>query len=144
MEKTLAIIKPDSVEKKLVGKIISKIERKFKILEIKQKILSTKEAKKIYIDLETELPKKIFNSLIKYMTRGPVIIMLLESKNSIKHLRALCGPTDPKKAKKSQLRSYSKQNYETQLKKQKALENIIHASKDKTSAKKEIALFFKK
>src|SRR2546429_638485 len=96
--RTLTIIKPDSVRKKNFGKIISRIEVEgFTILGIKKDGLSQKQAEGFYA-VHRERP--FYRDLVKYMISGPVYVAALQRDNAVATLRQLMGATDPKKADK--------------------------------------------
>lgn len=130
-EYTLAIIKPDAIKRNLSGKIISKLEEKgFKIVSIKMVKLSEEQAKQFYY---VHKEKSFYNSLCKYMTSMPAIVMLLSKENAIEDLRAIMGATDPNKAEAGTIRKEYGLNIE---------QNSIHGSDSLESAKKEILFFF--
>jgi len=94
--RTLTIIKPDSVRKNNFGKILSRLESEgFKVLGIKKVALSQKQAEGFYA-VHRERP--FFKDLVKYMTSGPVLVQVLEGENAIAKNREIMGATDPKKA----------------------------------------------
>jgi nucleoside-diphosphate kinase len=131
MQKTLSIIKPDGVSKKLIGQVISVFESAgFGIVAMKMKWLSKSEAEGFYY-VHRERP--FFSELVDFMTSGPVVIMVLEGENVIKLNRELMGATDPAEAKEGTIRARwagSKQN------------NIVHGSDSEESARFEISHFF--
>ena len=101
-EKTLAIIKPDAVKKRIVGKIIERIENEgFEITRLKMAQLSQEEAKGFYI---VHKEKKFYASLTEFMSSGPVVLMVLEGDDAINHWREVMGATDPALAKPGTLR----------------------------------------
>ncbi|KAK7294466.1 hypothetical protein RJT34_17355 [Clitoria ternatea] len=134
-EKTLAIIKPDG----LLGNHTDDIKRK--ILEngfsiFREKIVQLDEAtvKRFYAEHSA---KSFFSSLIKYMTSGPALVMVLEKDNAIADWRALMGPTDAKKAKITHPHSIrAKCGLDTE-------KNCVHGSDSTKSAQREIFFFFK-
>lgn len=143
MEETLTIIKPDGVKLKKIGYIIDKIEKKgFELIASKVLTISQKQAKKLYLDLN--LPQKVHDSILKYVTSGKSVILVWRGKNAINNIRKICGPTDPSKAKKEQIRSLSKDILLEKFKKSKATKNIIHSSESLSKARKEIKIFFSK
>ena len=101
MENTLAIIKPDGVRRKLVGTIISRLEEKFLIRELRLKRLSRLEAEGFYVEHKE---KPFFKDLIDYMTSGPVVLLVLASEGAIFKYRELMGATNPEKAAAGTLR----------------------------------------
>src|SRR5881392_4423449 len=95
-ERTLAIIKPDAVERRLAGKVIARIEAEgFQIRAMKRVHLSKAQAEGFYA-VHRERP--FFASLAAFMSSGPAIVMVLEAPDAIKNWRTLMGATDPAKA----------------------------------------------
>jgi nucleoside-diphosphate kinase len=93
VEKTLAIIKPDAVKKKLIGKIIQRIEEEeFKISALKMLSLSKEEAEGFYI---VHKEKPFYESLTDFMSSGEIVVMILEGENAIERWRKVMGATDP-------------------------------------------------
>lgn len=131
MEKTLLIIKPDATDRNLIGHIINRLEKaRFKILEMRMVRLSEQEARKFYAVHEG---KPFLDSLVKFMTSGPVIPMVLEKENAVADLRTLVGATDVEQAACGTIR------YEIGLNIEK---NSVHASDSLENAATEIAFFF--
>src|SRR5436309_8628124 len=109
-ERTLAIIKPDAVERRLAGRIIQRIEDAgFQIRAMKQVHLSKRDAEGFYA-VHRERP--FFSSLTAFMSSGPAIVMVLEAPDAIKMWRALMGATDPAKADAGTLRKEFAQSIE--------------------------------
>jgi nucleoside-diphosphate kinase len=132
MEKTLSIIKPDAVERNLIGQIVSIFEKNsLTIHSIKKIILSKKMAQDFYF-VHKERP--FFNDLCTYMSSGPVVVMVLEGNNSVVKNREIMGATNPKDAAKGTIRNL----YGISLDK-----NSVHGSDSKENAKIEIDFFFK-
>ena len=132
MEKTLSIIKPDAVERNLIGQIVSIFEKNSLIIHsIKKIILSKKMAEDFYF-VHKERP--FFNDLCPYMSSGPVVVMVLEGNNSVVKNREIMGATNPKDAAKGTIRNL----YGISLDK-----NSVHGSDSKENAKIEIDFFFK-
>ncbi|MDP3311798.1 nucleoside-diphosphate kinase [Lutibacter sp.] len=91
--RTFAMLKPDSVEKGYVGAILDKINATgFRIVALKMTHLTMADAKEFY-DIHKERP--FFEELVKYMTRGPIIAVILEKENAVEDFRALIGATNP-------------------------------------------------
>ena len=131
MEKTLAIIKPDAVERNLIGKILDRIESNgFKITKMKMKRLTKKEAEGFYA-VHKERP--FFKELTEYMASGPVALMVLERKNAIALWRELMGATNPKDASMGTIR----REFAIDLEK-----NSSHGSDSPENAAFEIPYFF--
>jgi nucleoside-diphosphate kinase len=132
MEKTLSIIKPDAVERNLIGQIVSIFEKNsLTIHSIKKIKLSKKIAKEFYF-VHKERP--FFNDLCTYMSSGPVVVMVLEGDNAVLKNREIMGATNPKDAAKGTIRNL----YGISLDK-----NSVHGSDSKENAKIEIDFFFK-
>ncbi|UCE24623.1 MAG: nucleoside-diphosphate kinase [Candidatus Zixiibacteriota bacterium] len=131
MNRTLLIIKPDATERNLLGHIIGRLERaRFKIVAMKMVNLTEPEARSFYAVHEG---KPFIDSLVEFMTSGPVVPMVLEKDGAVTHLRTLVGATDPAKADCGTVRN------EIGLDVQK---NSVHASDSDENAAKEIAFFF--
>lgn len=93
IEKTLAIIKPDAVKKKVVGKIIQRIEDEgFEISGLKMLNLTKEEAEEFYI---VHKAKPFYHSLTDFMSSGKIVVMILEGENAIERWRKTMGVTDP-------------------------------------------------
>ncbi len=131
MQRTLGIIKPDAVKKNVVGKIISIIEENgIKIKAMKMVKLTKKQAEGFYY---VHKDKPFFNDLIKFMTSGPVVLMLLEGENVIEKWRKLMGVTDPAKADEGTIRKL----FGTDIEK-----NAVHGSDAPETAEFETKYFF--
>jgi len=131
MEKSLVIIKPDAVRKKIIGEIISRIEKEDLTIEkLKMAKIDRKLACEHYHEHKD---KNFFEELIKYITSDSVIVMVVSGKNAIKKVRNLMGPTDSKKAKKGTIRG----DFGTDI-----TVNAVHGSDSLESSKREIQLFF--
>lgn len=129
--RTLTIIKPDSVRKRNFGKIISRIEAEgFTILGLKKIGLSQKEAEGFYA-VHRERP--FYRSLVSYMISGPVYVAALQRENAVAHLRQIMGATDPKKADRGTIRAEFGESIE---------HNAIHGSDSDENAHMEIGFFF--
>jgi nucleoside-diphosphate kinase len=129
--KTLAIIKPDAVEKGYSGKIIAMIiEAGFKIKAMKMVHLTKSSAEGFYA-VHKERP--FFNELVGYMTSGPCIPIALKKENAVEDYRKLIGATDPAKADEGTVRKL----YAVDIQ-----HNAVHGSDSDENALKEIAHFF--
>ncbi|MEH8063475.1 nucleoside-diphosphate kinase, partial [Gallibacterium anatis] len=131
LERTLAIIKPDIIERHLIGAIISRLEQaQFSIVAMKMVHLNQQQAAGFYAEHEG---KPFFENLIAFMTSTPVVVLVLEKENAIADYRALMGKTNPAEANMGTLR------------RDFALDgsrNSIHGSDSSQSAEREIAYFF--
>jgi nucleoside-diphosphate kinase len=131
MECTFAIIKPDAVRRGLAGDIIKRIEAAgLQIVALKKIHLSAADAGSFY---EVHKARPFFESLCKYMTSGPVIVLVLQGDNAIKRWRELMGATDPKKADAGTIRKDFGVDVE---------QNATHGSDAPETAAQEIAFFF--
>ena len=132
MEKTLAIIKPDGVERNLENEIkIFYAKNKLKILKSKKVKISKEEASEFYKIHQT---KPFYEDLCNYLSSGPIVAMILEGENAILKNRQLIGSTDPIKAEEGTLRKM----YGLSIDK-----NSVHGSDSIENAKIEINFFFK-
>lgn len=130
-ERTLVIIKPDGIQKKLIGEIISRIERKGLIItNLKMMRISKELAEKHY---EEHKKKPFYRNLINFITSDSVVVMIVEGEDVISTFRLMMGPTDSRKATPGTIRGDHGLNIER---------NIIHGSDSIKSAKREISLFF--
>ncbi|MFA5576463.1 MAG: nucleoside-diphosphate kinase [Tissierellaceae bacterium] len=131
MEKTFIMIKPDGVERGLVGEIIARIERKgFKITRAKLLAVSKELAEDHYIE---HREKPFFGELIDYILEGKVMAMEVEGDSSIEIMRLIIGHRDPKLAQAGTIRG----DFAHSLTK-----NIIHGSDSVESAERELKLWF--
>ncbi len=131
MEKTLIIIKPDAICKKLIGKVISRFEKEgFKILACRMEFLPKKRIEEFYTEHKG---KDFYEPLVKFMSSNPVVLMVVERENAVKLVRDIVGKTDPKEAVEGTLRKlYASDNRH----------NILHTADSLSSAKREIDFFF--
>lgn len=131
VERTLSIIKPDAVDKNVIGKIYSRFEDAgLKIVAAQMRLLSKSEAEGFYA-VHRERP--FFADLVKFMTSGPVMIQVLEGENAIAKNRELMGATDPKKANPGTIRADFASSIDA---------NAVHGSDAPATAAVEIAYFF--
>ena len=131
MERTLSIIKPDAVKRNLMGHINQLIEKNnLKILASKTHKLSKKEAEAFY-GVHKERP--FFNSLVEFMTSGPVQVQVLEGENAVASYREIMGATNPEDADEGTIRKLFAESIEA---------NSVHGSDSSENASIEIAFFF--
>ncbi|CAG0979610.1 nucleoside-diphosphate kinase [Geobacteraceae bacterium] len=131
MERTFAIIKPDAVERNIVGKVLEKVESEgFRIVGMKKILLSKKEAEGFYY-VHSERP--FFNDLCSFMSRSPVVVLVLERENAIAKWREVMGATNPANADAGTIRKEFGLSIE---------ENTVHGSDSPESAAFEIPYFF--
>lgn len=132
MNCTFAMVKPDGVQKGLVGEIISRFEKKgLKMVALKIMNITPELAEKHYSEHKG---KPFFADLVNFITSGPVVAMVLEGENVIPIVRTMMGATDPQDAAPGTIRGDLALTID---------ENIIHGSDSLESAKREIGLFFK-
>ena len=131
LERTLSIIKPDAVERKLEGAIVSKIEEKgFSIIAQKKIWMTKKQAELFYREHSA---KPFFEDLTNFMSSGPVIVQVLEKENAVVEYRTLMGSTDPKQAEEGTLRKMFAESISR---------NSVHGSDNIESAFRETHFFF--
>ena len=130
-QRTLAIVKPDAVAKRVAGQIVTRIENAgFTIVALKLIHMSLDEARGFYI-VHRERP--FYQSLCEFMTQGPCLLMVLEADNAIQRWRDLMGATDPAKAAPGTIRRDFVSSIEA---------NAVHGSDSPESAAVEIPYFF--
>ena len=131
MERTLSIIKPDGVEKNVIGEIYKRFEDSgLTIVEAKMLHLTREQAEGFYA-VHKERP--FFSDLVDYMISGPVMVQVLEGENAIERNRELMGATNPAEADEGTIRK----DFATSIEK-----NTVHGSDGPDTAKEEISFFF--
>ena len=131
MERTLVLIKPDGVRRSIVGEVISRIERKgLKLVAMELRTLDADTAKTHY---EEHASRPFFESLVEFITGGPLVAMVVEGERVIEAFRALAGATDPVIASPGTIRG----DFALEVQ-----QNIVHGSDSTYSAEREIKLFF--
>lgn len=131
MERTFCMLKPGVLQRRIVGDVLTRIERKgLKICAMKMMQIPRPQCEQHYAEHNG---RPFFPSLIQYMTSGPVVAMVIEGQDAVSSLRTLCGPTSPAEAPPGTIRG----DYGVVIQK-----NIIHASDSPESATREIELFF--
>ena len=131
LERTLSIVKPDGVQKNLIGDVYRRFEQAgLRIIAARMQQLTLAQAEGFYA-VHRERP--FFKDLVKYMTSGPVIVQVLEGENAVAKHRDLMGATDPKKAAAGTIRADLASSIE---------ENVVHGSDSAENAATEIAYFF--
>ena len=135
VERTLSLIKPDALEKNCIGKIIARFEEaKLKVVAAKMLRLSREEAEQFY---GIHKGKHFFESLICFITSGPLVALVLEGENAILKNRDVMGATDPRKALPGTLRGDFAKDVGDKIER-----NIVHGSDAPETAKVEIPFFF--
>ena len=131
-ERTLSIIKPDATKRSITGKINNLIEEAgLRITAQKRILLTEKDAKEFYA---VHADKPFFEDLVNFMVSGPVVVQVLEGKDSISVYRNVMGSTNPKNADAGTIRAKYAESIEA---------NSVHGSDSKQNASKEIYFFFK-
>ena len=131
IERTLSIIKPDGVEKGVIGQVIARFEKSgLKPVAMKMAHLSTAEAQGFYA---VHKARPFFNDLVTFMTSGPVVLMVLEGEGAVAKNREIMGATDPAKAAEGTIRKDFASNIE---------KNTVHGSDSAENAKIEVSYFF--
>jgi len=131
VEQTLSIIKPDGVQKNLIGEIYSRFEKAgLEVVAARMMHLSTEQAQGFYA-VHKERP--FFNDLVAYMMSGPVMVQALQGENAIASNRDIMGATNPADAEAGTIRADFAESIE---------ENIVHGSDAAETAAVEIAFFF--
>ena len=131
IEQTFAIIKPDAVAGGNTGQILGMIEKAgFRIRGLKMTRLSKQQAEGFY-EIHRERP--FFSGLVQFMTEGPVVVLVLERDNAIKHWREVMGATNPANAAEGTIRKHFAKNIER---------NAVHGSDAPETAANEIPFFF--
>jgi nucleoside-diphosphate kinase len=131
IEQTYAMIKPDGVQRGLVGEVVARIERKgFRIVALKQMTIPRATAEKHYGEHQG---KPFFEGLVSFITSGPVVAMVVEGENAIAEWRKMMGATNPADATPGTIRG----DYATTID-----ENVAHGSDAPETAKREIGIFF--
>ena len=132
MQQTFLAVKPDGVQRWLIGNIISRLEEKgFKLAGMKLMKVSNELAEKHYGEHKD---KPFFKGLVSFITSGPIVAMVWEGKNIISALRKMMGKTNPLDAELGTVRG----DFAIDIGR-----NVVHGSDSEESAKREIALFFK-
>lgn len=132
MERTLLLLKPDAIQRGLIGQIVSRFEKKgFRIVGMKMMQMSKELAKEHYAHL---VDKPFYPDLEKFVTSHPLVAMVVEGKEAVEVVRLIVGPTNASKAPAGTVRGDFSNS---------TSRNVIHASDSLETAKKEVARFFK-
>lgn len=130
-ERTLVLIKPDGVKRGLVGDVVARLEsRGLQIAAMDLRTMDSDTAKTHYAE---HADKPFYDSLVDFITSGPLVALVAEGPNAIEAFRALAGATDPVKASPGTIRG----DYALEVQ-----ENVVHGSDSPESAEREIKLFF--
>lgn len=132
MEKTFTMVKPDGVQRGLIGEVIKRIEQKgFRLIGLKMMVITEELAREHYAE---HVDKGFFPELLDFITSGPVVAMVWEGEGVIATLRTMMGKTNPAEALPGTIRGDLAVNVS---------QNIIHGSDSPESAEREINIFFK-
>jgi len=130
-QRTLVLVKPDGVRRKLVGEVVRRLEQKtLDIVAMRMLTIDKDLASEHYAE---HVEKPFFGELLEFITSGPVIAMAVEGEDAITVVRAMMGATDPKKAAQGTIRG----DYGLIT-----TENLVHGSDSPESAERELKLFF--
>ena len=131
VQRTLILIKPDGVQRNIIGEVISRIESKgLKLVALELRTIDTDTAHSHYAE---HAEKPFFPGLVEFITGGPLVAIVAEGERSIEAFRALAGATDPVKAAPGTIRG----DFALEVG-----ENIVHGSDSPESAEREIKIFF--
>jgi len=132
VQRTFSFLKPETLKQRLVGEVISRLERKGLILkQLRSHQISKREAEKLY---NVHKGKPFFQELVDHVTSGPVVLMVIEGPSAVETVRKLIGATNPLVAEAGTIRG----DFSTSI-----TANIIHASDSLENAKREASVFFK-
>ena len=146
IEQTLVLVKPDGVERGLVGECTKRFEQRgLKIVALKMVKIDKKFAQQHYTeDITKRRGQQVRDVLLEFITKGPVVAMVVEGVNAVENVRKIVGDTEPKAALPGTIRGdFAHMSYGYADKKKIAIPNLIHASSG-SDAPQEIALWFKK
>jgi nucleoside-diphosphate kinase len=130
-QRTLILVKPDGVQRNIIGEVISRIESKgLKLVALELRIIDVDTAQAHYAE---HAEKPFFGELVDFITSGPLVALVAEGERAIEAFRALAGATDPVKAAPGTIRG----DFALQVS-----QNIVHGSDSPESAEREIKIFF--
>ncbi len=130
-QRTLILVKPDGVQRNVIGEVISRIESKgLKLVALEMRTIDTDTAHSHYAE---HAEKPFFGELVDFITSGPLVALVAEGERAIEAFRALAGATDPVKAAPGTIRG----DFALQV-----AQNIVHGSDSPESAEREIKIFF--
>ncbi|MEM1619489.1 MAG: nucleoside-diphosphate kinase [Fervidicoccaceae archaeon] len=131
MERTFVLIKPDGVRRGLIGEILSRFERKgLKIVAMKMLKMTREQAEELY---SPHRGKAFYESLVQFVTSGPVVALILEGSSAVEVVRAMIGSTDARRAQPGTIRGDLAIDIQ---------ENLVHASDSRESYEREARIFF--
>lgn len=136
-ERTLLLVKPDGVQRRLIGIILSRIEAKgYEVVELKKLTATAELLSEHYAE---HRDKPFFPDLVDYMSSGPIIAAVIEGHRVVEGVRSLCGATDPTTAAPGTIRGDLGRDWGTGN-----IENLVHSSDSPESAAREIGIWFGK
>lgn len=131
IEDVFIMLKPEAVKHNLIGRIIDRIEKAgFKIVAMKMLRASLDQAERLY---EVHKGKPFYEELIRHITSGPIVAMVVRGENAVKKLRKMAGATDPREAEKGTIRG----DFGISI-----TENVIHVADSLENSRREIPIFF--
>ncbi len=131
IERTLVLVKPDGVRRGLIGEVISRFERKgFRIVAMKMLKMTNEQAAQFY---SVHADKPFYKDLVKFMTSGPIVAMIIEGESAISVVRNMIGSTDGRKAAPGTIRGDFSLSVQ---------ENVVHASDSPESYEREYRVIF--
>ncbi len=131
VEQTLILVKPDGVQRGLVGEVVRRIERKgFVLRALELRTLAREDAEEHYAE---HTDKPFFGELVDFITSGPLVAMCVEGESAIPGMRQIMGATNPLEAAPGSIRG----EFATEIG-----QNIVHGSDSPESAKRELGIFF--
>ena len=144
IQRTLVLFKPDTVQRAIVGKVLQRFEDAgFKIVGMKMRWIDKDFGKKHYFDVAQRHGETVLNCLLKNITEGPVIAMVLEGVSAVEQVRKMIGSTEPKSASPGTIRGdFAQHSYALADSKGIGIKNIVHASGSLKDAEYEIKLWF--
>lgn len=144
LERTLVLLKPDTLVRGLAGRIITRFEDvALKIVGVKMKHMDADFARKHYFDLEERAGAEIYNTTARFMQSGPVIALALEGVDAVAKVRKIIGSTFPNEAAPGTVRGdFAHQTKASSEVSGKAVMNLVHASGNSEEAKYEVDLWF--
>ena len=130
-ERTLILVKPDGVRRRLIGEVVSRIERKgLTISQLELRTISRDTAEEHYAE---HVERPFFGELVEFITGGPLVAMIVEGPDAVKSMRGLMGATNPVEATPGSIRG----DFATVIG-----ENIVHGSDSPENGEREIKIFF--
>lgn len=144
MERTLIVVKPDGVQRSLVGRVLQRFEDAgLKVVGMKMLWIDGNFAKKHYFDLAERRGEHVLKNMVDLMTEGPVVAAVLEGVEAVENVRRIVGATEPKSAAPGTIRGdFAHHSFSYTDEKQRGIRNLIHASGNVEEAKQEVKLWF--